>query len=85
MSEAGKLMPIISKAYCSSSAVALTVRQRPRVINGGGFIVMNSSQNAVFMVEGCSSLGAKGQLRLKDGDGGPLLSITKKVTVTHLN
>ncbi|XP_042386210.1 protein LURP-one-related 6-like [Zingiber officinale] len=83
MSEPGKLMPIISKAYCSSSPITLTVRQRPRVISGGGFVVMNSTQNAVFMVEGCSSLGAKGQLRLKDGHGGLLLSITKKESIVQ--
>ncbi|XP_074586366.1 protein LURP-one-related 6-like [Curcuma longa] len=83
MSEAGKLMPIISKAYCFSSPITLTVRQRPRVISGGGFVVMNSTQHAVFMVEGCSALGAKGQLRLKDGHGELLLSITKKESIVQ--
>ncbi|WOL12151.1 protein LURP-one-related 6 [Canna indica] len=78
MGGSSNVMPVISKIYCSSSPTMLTVRKRPHVVNGGGFVVLNSSQNLVFTVEGCGTLGAKGELVLKDGDGGSILSITKK-------
>ncbi|KAG1342621.1 Protein LURP-one-related 6 [Cocos nucifera] len=54
------------------------VRQRPRIVNGGGLAVMNSNQNVVFSVDGCGILGVKGELVLRDGEGAPLLFIRKK-------
>ena len=50
--KATNAMPIISKLFCSSSQVVLVVRRRPRVINGGGFVVTDSSQTVVFKVDG---------------------------------
>lgn len=79
MGGSSNVMPVISKIYCSSSPTTLTVRKRPHVINGGGFVVMNASHGAVFVVEGCGILGVKGELALKDGDGGLILSISKRV------
>ncbi|RRT53808.1 hypothetical protein B296_00011247 [Ensete ventricosum] len=76
----GNMMPVISKIYCSSSPTTLTVRKRPHVINGGGFVVMNAGGHGVaFVVEGCGILGVKGEVALKDGDGGLILSISKRV------
>lgn len=77
--KATNAMPIISKIFCSSSQVVLVVRMRPRVINGGGFVVTDCAQKVVFKVEGCAGLGAKGELIVRDGDGGALLLIRRKV------
>ena len=77
--KATNAMPIISKLFCSSSQVVLVVRRRPRVINGGGFVVTDSSQTVVFKVDGCGVLGTKGELIVRDGDGGALLLIRRKV------
>lgn len=79
MGGSSNVMPVISKIYCSSSPTTLTVRKRPHVINGGGFVVMNAGHGVVFVVEGCGILGVKGELALKDGDGGLILSISKRV------
>ncbi|RVW44047.1 Protein LURP-one-related 6 [Vitis vinifera] len=76
--KATNAMPIISKLFCSSSQVVLVVRRRPRVINGGGFVVTDSSQTVVFKVDGCGVLGTKGELIVRDGDGGALLLIRRK-------
>ncbi|CAL9111565.1 unnamed protein product [Musa textilis] len=78
MGGSSNVMPVISKIYCSSSPTTLTVRKRPHVINGGGFVVMNAGHGVVFVVEGCGILGVKGELALKDGDGGLILSISKR-------
>ncbi|GLT74303.1 hypothetical protein SLA2020_461080 [Shorea laevis] len=72
------MIPIISKLYCSSSQVVLVVRRRPHVVSGGGFVVTNCSQKVVFRVDGCGVLGIKGELVLRDGDGGALLLIRRK-------
>ncbi|XP_059634722.1 protein LURP-one-related 6 [Cornus florida] len=71
-------MPIVSKMFCSSSQVVLTVRRRPHVVYGGGFVVTDCSQNVVFRVDGCGILGKKGELILRDGDGDDLLLIRRK-------
>ncbi|ESW26567.1 hypothetical protein PHAVU_003G130100 [Phaseolus vulgaris] len=72
-------MSIIGKMYCSSSQTVHVVRKRPRVVNGGGFVVMDSSaQRAVFSVEGCGVRGKKGELILREGDGGALLLMLRK-------
>ncbi|KAJ9687918.1 hypothetical protein PVL29_013914 [Vitis rotundifolia] len=76
--KATNAMPIISKIFCSSSQVVLVVRRRPRVINGGGFVVTDCSQTVVFKVDGCGVLGTKGELIVRDGDGGALLLIRRK-------
>lgn len=73
------IMPIISKAYCSSSQEVLLVRRRPHVVNGGGFVVTNCSQQTVFRVDGCGIQGTNGELMLRDGYGDPLLLIRRKV------
>ncbi|XP_072980085.1 protein LURP-one-related 6-like [Typha angustifolia] len=72
------LIPIVSKIFCSSSQVVLTVRTRPHIVNGGGFVVMNCDQRKVFSVDGCGTLGAKGELIIRDGDGVAILFIRKK-------
>jgi len=60
------------------------VRKRPRVVNGGGFVVMDSSaQRAVFSVEGCGVRGKKGELILREGDGGALLLMLRKVYLLY--
>ena len=58
----------------------LMIRRRPIVVNGGGFVVTDLSHNIVFVVDGCGILGSKGELMVKDGEGEPILSISKKVT-----
>ncbi|QCD80221.1 hypothetical protein DEO72_LG2g542 [Vigna unguiculata] len=46
--------PIVGKLYCSSSQTVHVVRKRPHVVNGGGFVVMDSSgQRVLFRVDGC--------------------------------
>lgn len=76
-------MAIISKLYCSASQVVLGVRRRPRVINGGGFVVTDCSQKVVFKVDGCGVLGTKGELIVRDGDGSALLLIRRKVNTLN--
>ncbi|XP_008792894.2 protein LURP-one-related 6-like [Phoenix dactylifera] len=71
-------LPIVSKIFCSSSLTSLMVRKRPHVVHGGGFVVTDCSQNVAFVVDGCGTLGAKGELMLKDGDGEPILFIRRK-------
>ncbi|KAM7513525.1 hypothetical protein LguiA_003108 [Lonicera macranthoides] len=72
------MIPIISKAYCSSTPVVLVVRRRPHVVNGGGFVVTDCRQNVVFRVEGCGILGKREELLLRDGDGDAILLIRRK-------
>ncbi|PIN08420.1 hypothetical protein CDL12_19002 [Handroanthus impetiginosus] len=72
------MMPIVSKVYCSPSAVVLVVRRRPNVANGGGFAVADCSQRVVFRVDGCGVLGKKDELVLRDSDGNALLLIRRK-------
>lgn len=79
MSVKPMMMPIISKVYCSSTPVVLVVRRRPRVVNGGGFVVTDCGQKVVFRVEGCGILGKKEELLLRDGDGEAILLIRRKV------
>ncbi|KAK1314306.1 Protein LURP-one-related 6 [Acorus calamus] len=70
---------IISKLFCSSSRALLIVRKRPRVVNGGGFVVTtNNDQKVVFTVDGCGTIGLKGELIVRDGDGEPILFIRKR-------
>lgn len=73
------LAPIVSKTFCSSTPVVFIVRNRPRVVNGGGFVVTDSNHRDVFRVEGCGTLGIKGELVLRDQDGESLLFIRRKV------
>ncbi|CAN0839387.1 Protein LURP-one-related 6 [Linum grandiflorum] len=68
---------IISKLYCSPSQVVFTVRKRPHVVTGGGFVVTDCSQNVVFRVEGCGVLGSHGELMLRDTHGDALLLIRR--------
>lgn len=71
--------PIVSKIYCSPRLTTLTVRKRPRVVNGGGFVVAaDCSRGAAFSVDGCGVLGTKGEMIVRDGDGGSILQIRKK-------
>ncbi|ONK65380.1 uncharacterized protein A4U43_C07F36510 [Asparagus officinalis] len=72
------LIPIVSKAFCAPTQTALTIRKRPRVVNGGGFVVLNPQQNVVFSVHGCGILGVNGELVVKDGGGASILFIRKK-------
>lgn len=73
------IVPIVSKIYCSTSEIVFGVRRRPHVVNGGGFVVVDLSQKVVFRVDGCGVLGKKEELILRDGDGGELLLIRRKV------
>lgn len=70
---------IVSKHYCSSLKEVFMVRNRPRAVNGGGFVVTNSRQEVVFKVDGYGTLGIKGELVVKDENGAVLLLIHKKV------
>ncbi|XP_072980348.1 protein LURP-one-related 6 [Typha angustifolia] len=74
----GSASPIVSKIFCSSSVASLMIRKRPVIVNGGGFVVTDSSQKIIFFVDGCGMLGAKGELMVKDGDGASILFIRKK-------
>ncbi|XP_043723023.1 protein LURP-one-related 6-like [Telopea speciosissima] len=79
MSATAIIKPIVSKLYCSASqVVVLTVRKRPHVVNGGGFVVTDCSQKIIFKVDGCGTLGIKGELILRDADGESLLLIRRK-------
>ncbi|KAG6518843.1 hypothetical protein ZIOFF_022324 [Zingiber officinale] len=59
--------PVVSKAYCSLSQTTLMIRKRPRNINGGGFVAMDTSQVVAFAVDGCCVLGVNGECMVKDG------------------
>ncbi|KAK4432796.1 protein LURP-one-related 6 [Sesamum alatum] len=72
------MVPIVSKVYCSPSEVVLTVRRRPNVVAGGGFVVADCSQRVVFWVDGCGILGKKEEIILRDGEGNALLLIRRK-------
>ncbi|CAL9202857.1 unnamed protein product [Musa hybrid cultivar] len=72
------LLPIVSKTFCSNSQTVLMIRKRPRNINGGGFVVMNTNQHIVFAVDGCGVLGVSGECVIRDGDGNSLLVIRRK-------
>ncbi|XP_004987144.1 protein LURP-one-related 6 [Setaria italica] len=52
--------------------------RRPPTVNGGGFVVTDQDQRAVFSVDGCGIIGASGQLIVRDGDGNAILFIHKK-------
>ncbi|KAG8064682.1 hypothetical protein GUJ93_ZPchr0004g38346 [Zizania palustris] len=69
----------VSKIFCSSTPTTLMIRRRPIVVNGGGFVVTDLSNNVVFIVDGCGTLGSKGELLVKDGEGEPILFISRKV------
>jgi len=76
--------PIVGKLYCSSSQTVHVVRKRPHVVNGGGFVVMDSSgQRVLFRVDGCGVRGKKGDLILREGDGDALLLMLRKVYIYH--
>ncbi|RCV46282.1 hypothetical protein SETIT_9G519000v2 [Setaria italica] len=72
------IAPVVSKIFCSSSQAVLMVRRRPPTVNGGGFVVTDQDQRAVFSVDGCGIIGASGQLIVRDGDGNAILFIHKK-------
>ncbi|GAA0139380.1 hypothetical protein LIER_00937 [Lithospermum erythrorhizon] len=74
------IVPVIGKLFCSPSEIILVVRNRPQVVNGGGFVVTNPKKNhkIVFMVDGCGVLGKKEEVILKDADGTKLLIIRRK-------
>jgi len=74
-----RLMPIVSKIFCSQSPKTLMVRKRPHVVNGGGFVVTDCSPKTIFSVGGCGVTGAKGELIIRDEDGSSILRIQKKV------
>ncbi|PWZ45742.1 Protein LURP-one-related 6 [Zea mays] len=74
-----KSVPVVSKIFCSGAPTMLMIRRRPAVVNGGGFVVTDLSHNIVFIVDGCGTLGSKGELMVKDGEGEPILSISKKM------
>ena len=74
-------MPIVSKLYCASSQVVLIVRERPNVVNGGGFVVTDCSQKVVFRIDGCGVLGKQGEVIVRDSDGEPLLLVRRKVDI----
>ncbi|KAH7572047.1 hypothetical protein JRO89_XS04G0192300 [Xanthoceras sorbifolium] len=77
--KANNNVAIISKMYCSSSQVVLVVRRRPHVINGGGIVVTDcSNQKIVFRVDGCGVLGIKGELIVRDANGDALVLIRRK-------
>ncbi|ONK66088.1 uncharacterized protein A4U43_C06F4030 [Asparagus officinalis] len=78
MSGSSDLIPIVSKIFCSSSLTTLTVRKRPRVVNGGGFAVTDRRPKTIFTVDGCGVIGSKGQLLVRDEDGASILRIQKK-------
>lgn len=72
-------MPVISKRFCSSYQAIMIVRRRPNLVNGGGFVVTDCSQNVVFKVDGYGVLGKTEELLLKNGDGDDVLLIHRKV------
>ncbi|MQM18888.1 hypothetical protein Taro_051888 [Colocasia esculenta] len=72
------MAPVVSKIFCSLHQTMLIIRKRPLVVNGGGFVVTNYTQRVLFTVDGCGTLGAEGQLLLRDGHGEPILFIRKK-------
>ncbi|RLM74645.1 protein LURP-one-related 6 [Panicum miliaceum] len=71
-------IPVVSKIFCSGTPTMLMIRRRPIVVNGGGFVVTDLSHNVVFVVDGCGILGSKGEIMVKDGEGEPILFISKK-------
>ncbi|XP_062185650.1 protein LURP-one-related 6-like [Phragmites australis] len=71
-------IPVVSKIFCKGTPTMLMIRRRPIVVNGGGFVVTDLSQNVVFVVDGCGILGSKGKLMIKDGEGEPILFISRK-------
>ncbi|PUZ47333.1 hypothetical protein GQ55_7G156900 [Panicum hallii var. hallii] len=71
-------IPVVSKIFCSGNPTMLMIRRRPIVVNGGGFVVTDLSHNVVFIVDGCGILGSKGEIMVKDGEGEPILFISKK-------
>jgi len=79
-SEMDNNIPVVSKIFCSGTPTMLMIRRRPIVVNGGGFVVTDLSHNVVFAVDGCGILGSKGEIMVKDGEGEPILFISKKVT-----
>ncbi|XP_073158233.1 protein LURP-one-related 6 [Henckelia pumila] len=72
------MMPIVSKVYCSPNEVVRVVRRRPKVPNGGGFVVTDCGQRVVFKVDGCGILGKKEEMVVKDGEGNDLLLLRRK-------
>jgi hypothetical protein len=76
-------VPVVSKIFCSDTPTILMVRRRPIVVNGGGIVVTDLSHNVVFIVDGCGILGSKRELMVKDGEGKPILFISRKVMDHH--
>ncbi|WCJ42811.1 hypothetical protein M5689_023596 [Euphorbia peplus] len=81
MNGGNNYMTIISKLYCENREVVLVVRERPNVVNGGGFVVTDYAQNVVFRVDGCGVVGKNGQLILRDANSQPLLLICRKMGI----
>ncbi|WVZ56234.1 hypothetical protein U9M48_006799 [Paspalum notatum var. saurae] len=73
------IAPVVSKIFYSSSHAVLMVRRRPATVNGGGFVVTDHGQRAIFSVDGCGIIGVSGQLIVRDGDGNAILFIHKKL------
>ncbi|CAN8270650.1 unnamed protein product [Cochlearia groenlandica] len=69
---------VVSKLHCSSVEEVMTVRRRPHVVNGGGFVVTDSKEKIVFKIDGCGVLGTRGELVLRDSHGHELLIVHKK-------
>jgi hypothetical protein len=76
-------VPVVSKIFCSDTPTILMIRRRPIIVNGGGIVVTDLSHNIVFIVDGCGILGSKRELMVKDGEGEPILSISRKVMDHH--
>ncbi|TVU14287.1 hypothetical protein EJB05_37748 [Eragrostis curvula] len=72
-------IPVVSKLFCSGTPTMLMIRRRPIVVNGGGFVVTDLNHNVVFVVDGCGILGSKSELMVKDGEGEPILFISRKM------
>ncbi|GLJ11801.1 hypothetical protein SUGI_0177330 [Cryptomeria japonica] len=78
------LRPVVSKQFCSTSLKVFTVRKRPCTINGGGFVVMDSSHgDEIFRVEGCGA-AVKDRALLQDAEGNGVLCIKREVGIVQV-
>ncbi|KAH9314013.1 hypothetical protein KI387_022640 [Taxus chinensis] len=72
-------LPVVGIEFCSSLLAMWTVRKKPLVFSGGGFIVTNScTGQIIFRVDGRGS-SLKHRVILMDAVGKPLLSLHRKV------
>ncbi|GJN27481.1 hypothetical protein PR202_gb15509 [Eleusine coracana subsp. coracana] len=76
-------IPVVSKIFCSSTPTMLMIRRRPIVVNGGGFVVTDLNHNVIFVIDGCGILGSKRELMVKDGEGEPILFVSRKVGIVQ--